>query len=51
MDVGEIVEIIIDDGDPIVNVPVTLAQEAHELLETRRLGDQWRLLVRRGPDV
>ena len=51
MDEGEILEIIIDDGEPIVNVPVTLDQEQHEILDTRRLGDQWRLLVRRGPDV
>ena len=51
MDEGEILEIVIDDGDPIANVPVTLTQEAHELLDTRRHGDQWRLLVRRGPDI
>jgi len=51
MDEGEILEIVIDDGDPIANVPVSLTQEEHEVLDTQRHGDQWRLLVRRGPDI
>ncbi len=51
MEEGEVLEIIIDDGEPIVNVPVTLEQENHQLLDRRRIGGQWRLLVRRGPDV
>jgi tRNA 2-thiouridine synthesizing protein A len=51
MDEGEILEIIIDDGEPSVNVPVTLEQEMHQILDTRRYGDQWLLLVRRGPDL
>ena len=51
MDEGEILEIIVDDGEPIENVPVTLEQEMHQLLDKRRHGDQWLLLVRRGPDL
>ena len=51
MDEGEVLEIVIDDGEPLRNVPVTLEQETHEILDTRRVGDQWHLLVRRGPDV
>ena len=51
MEEGEVLEIIVDDGEPIANVPVTLEQESHQLLDRRRIGRQWRLIVRRGPDV
>ena len=51
MDEGEILEVKIDDGEPIENVPVTLLQEGHEILSKTRSGDQWTLLVRRGDDI
>jgi len=51
MDEGETLEILIDDGEPITNVPLTLDQEQHEILDTWRVGDRWCLLVRRGPDI
>jgi len=51
MDEGEVLEIVIDDGDPRENVPVTMDQEDHAILDIRRTGEQWTLLVRRGPDV
>jgi tRNA 2-thiouridine synthesizing protein A len=51
MDPGELLQLVIDDGEAYQNVPVTLKQEGHEVLDIRRTGDQWTLLVRRGPDV
>ncbi len=51
MDPGELLRLLIDDGEAYENVPVTLKQEGHEVLDIRRAGDQWTLLVRRGPDV
>jgi TusA-related sulfurtransferase len=51
MDPGELLQLVIDDGEPSESVPVTLRQEGHEVLDARRTGDQWTLLVRRGPDV
>ena len=51
MEEGDLLEIVIDDGEPLENVPVTLKQEGHELMEMRRTGDQWTLLVRRGEEA
>ncbi|MDP7112256.1 MAG: sulfurtransferase TusA family protein [Myxococcota bacterium] len=51
MDVGELLRVLIDDGEPIVNVPLTLVQEGHEVISLFREGEHWMLLVRRGDDV
>ncbi len=51
MDEGELLELVIDDGEARENVPVTLDQEGHAVLTMERTGEQWTLLVKRGPDV
>ena len=51
MEEGEFLELIIDDGPPRENVPVTLTQEGHTVVSIRRSRDQWVLLIRRGRDV
>jgi len=49
MEEGEVLEIFVDDGEPMENVPPELEEEGHEILEMNRLSnDSWRLLVRRG---
>ena len=48
LDEGEVLELFIDDGDPIANVPDSLEFEGHEVLTKTRHGAGWRLLVRRG---
>ena len=47
MESGSILEIVIDDGEPIENVPPEIEEEGHEILSTTKLNGQWRLLVRR----
>jgi TusA-related sulfurtransferase len=51
MDEGELLRVLIDDGEPIVNVPLTLVQEGHEVISQAREDKHWTLLVRRGDDV
>lgn len=48
MDEGELLEIIIDDGEPKKNVPFSLEFEGHEIVRMEQIDSQWRLLVRRG---
>ncbi len=48
LDEGEVLELLIDDGEPIENVPDSLEFEGHEVLLQERRGAVWRLLVRRG---
>jgi len=45
---GQILELILDDGPPINNVPSSLTKEGHTIVEKKQLGDgAWRLLIRK----
>jgi len=48
MDEGRILEILVDDGEPIENVPPSLVAEGHTILLEERAGPGWRVLVRKG---
>ncbi|GAB4324569.1 MAG: hypothetical protein Kow0069_30210 [Promethearchaeota archaeon] len=45
MDVGDHLEILLDDGEPIDNVPKSLASDGQEILVQERVGEHWRLVV------
>jgi len=47
METGSILEIIIDDGEPIQNVPPSIKVEGHKLLEQKKIGEKWILLVKK----
>ena len=42
---GEILEILLDDGEPINNVPGSVDNEGHQVLKLERVGDHWRVLI------
>ena len=44
---GEILEILLDGGEPIKNVPRSLKEEGHEILYVENLGNSYRLLVKK----
>jgi len=44
---GEILEILLDEGEPIRNVPRSLKEEGHEILHVEDLGGFYRLLVKK----
>jgi tRNA 2-thiouridine synthesizing protein A len=45
---GEKLAVILDDGEPIRNVPPALEAEGHKELSRARVKGGWRLVVRRG---
>jgi TusA-related sulfurtransferase len=45
--VGDILEIEIDDGEPIQNLPVSLGRQGQEIVETTECQGYFRLTVRR----
>lgn len=48
MEPGAILEVIIDDGEPIKNVPRAIKEERHKIINATRVNnDKWRLLIRR----
>ncbi|HCC53351.1 MAG TPA: preprotein translocase subunit TatB [Desulfobulbaceae bacterium] len=45
---GQVLEIILDNGAPINNVPGSVLKENHEILEKKQLPDgAWSVLVRK----
>ena len=48
MDIGQLLEVTIDDGEPIENVPVSLTNDGHEIIDTKKVGKHYRLTVRKG---
>jgi TusA-related sulfurtransferase len=49
MDAGELLEITIDDGEPIKNVPTSLTNDGHDIVRAHQIGrESYRLLIRKG---
>ena len=48
MQLGELLEITIDDGEPIENVPLSLKNDGHEIIDTKKIGQHYRLTIRKG---
>jgi TusA-related sulfurtransferase len=45
---GQVLEIIIDDGEPCRNVPPAILEEGHTILLTERFdANRWRLLIQK----
>jgi len=45
---GQVLELILDDGAPVNNVPLSVEREGHTVLEKTQLADgAWQLLIRK----
>ncbi|GKS63066.1 tRNA methyltransferase [Nitrospira sp.] len=44
---GEILSVLLDDGDPIRNVPRSVENEGHTVLAQERMDHAYRVLIRR----
>jgi TusA-related sulfurtransferase/ferredoxin len=47
MQPGQILEVILDDGEPIKNVPRAIKDEGHEILNVVKIRDKWKLLIKK----
>jgi len=48
MEIGKILEVILDDGPPIRNVPRSLKQDGHSILLEEKVNPQnWKILVKK----
>ncbi len=48
MQAGEILAVILDDGEPIRNVPQSVQNEGHTLLTQEQHGAGYRVLIQKG---
>ncbi|MEQ1795137.1 MAG: sulfurtransferase TusA family protein [Nitrospira sp.] len=47
MEQGQVLAVLLDDGDPIKNVPRSVENEGHTVLAQDRVGSSYRVLIRR----
>ncbi|MGA6829042.1 sulfurtransferase TusA family protein [Nitrospira sp. NS4] len=47
MDEGQVLSVLLDDGDPIRNVPRSVENEGHTVLLQERVDHAFRVLIRR----
>ena len=45
---GEILEIIIDAGEPMANVPRSIKEEGHRIIKVEKLNGHFSLLIEKG---
>jgi tRNA 2-thiouridine synthesizing protein A len=50
VDPGEVVEVLLDDGEPVKNVPRSIKAEGHKLLGLKEEGGFYRLTVEKGEE-
>jgi TusA-related sulfurtransferase len=50
MSPGQTLSVLLDDGDPIKNVPQSVRNEGHLVLAEERFGPSFRVIIRRRGD-
>jgi TusA-related sulfurtransferase len=50
MEQGQILSVLLDDGDPIRNVPSSVSNEGHTIVSQDRVEESYRVLIRRRED-
>jgi tRNA 2-thiouridine synthesizing protein A len=50
VDTGEVVEVLLDDGEPVKNVPRSLKAEGHKLLGLKEEEGFYRLTMEKGEE-
>ena len=45
MNIGEILEVLIDAGEPIANVPRSIKEEGHKIIKVEKIDGYFRLLI------
>jgi len=47
MEVGQVLEVLLDDGESIVSVPRSAKDDGHEILEAKQIGGHFQVLVKK----
>lgn len=48
METGEVLELVLDSGEPIQNVPKSIKEEGHKILEVKKEEGFFKLKIRKG---
>jgi len=47
MDAGSILEVLLDDGEPIINVTASVKEDGHQILKVEKTSEYWKLIVKK----
>lgn len=47
MEVGQVLETLLDDGEPIVNVPRSTKEDGHKVIQIMQIEDYFKVLVKK----
>ncbi len=48
MEKGQILEVVLDDGEPIRNVPRAVKEEGHKILKVEKVAGFYKILIKKG---
>ena len=47
METGEVLEVELDDGEPITNVTASVKEEGHHILKVEKTANHWKLVIKK----
>ena len=47
LEIGDILEVLLDEGEPVRNSPASFAEQGQEVMEVKSIGDHFCVKVRR----
>lgn len=50
MEAGQVLAVVLDDGDPIKNVPRSVSDDGHTVLFQERIDQHYRVMIRKRQD-
>ncbi len=47
MQQDSVLEVLLDDGEPIINVTASVKEEGHQILKVEKTDEYWKLLIKK----
>ncbi|HHT9155014.1 MAG: sulfurtransferase TusA family protein [Planctomycetes bacterium] len=48
METGQVLEVFLDDGEPMRSVPRSVKEEGHKVVQVENIGKAYKLLIKKG---
>ncbi|MDI6760071.1 MAG: sulfurtransferase TusA family protein [Candidatus Brocadiaceae bacterium] len=48
METGQVLEVFLDDGEPMRSVPRSVKEEGHKIVQVENMGKAYKLLIKKG---
>jgi len=46
--IGEFLEVFLDDGEPIINVPRSIKEDGHKILSIEKVDNCYKVIIKKG---